>query len=270
MTTVLFDLQGQVQNWPSSDRAWQFGDGVFRTVYAEDGQVRDLVGQVAHLLHDAQLLELQPLPSVAQLCETSQKVIGKLGKYRLKWVISGGDSAGGYLRAGAARTMLALAPLPDEYAPPNAIDAWVCCTRLQQGGSWASAKHLNRLEQVMARRERDPHQFAEGVLCDVSGRLGSGISSNFFWVDSAQQLFTHPLDGAGVHGRTRNRILALADRQTAPVVQKAVDFATFSAQAVEAFVCNSLWGCVSVKSLETWSSAQNTQCAHYRQALGFH
>ncbi len=269
MTMLLFDLDGNLQNWPATDRAWQFGDGVFRTLYAEDGHVRDLVGQVAHLLHDAQLLHLQPLPAVGQLSEVTTKVVGEQGKFRLKWIISSGDSAGGYLRSGPARTMLALSPLPDDYRPPQQINAWRCETVLQPAGPWSAAKHLNRLDQVMARREQDPHVFPEGVMCDSQGHIASGISSNLFWVDRDQRLHTHPLDEQGVHGRTRARIIALAEKQGQPVALSLWKPEQFIDQAEEAFFCNSIWGCVPLQQFVGWSSRQTAICTSYNAGLGF-
>lgn len=270
MSMLLFDLDGNSQNWPSTDRGWQFGDGVFRTLYAEDGHVRDLVGQVAHLVHDAQLLGLEPLPAVDVLSEATLKVIGSAGKYRLKWVVTAGDSAGGYLRAGPARTLLALSPLPADYRPPASISSWLCQTTLRGGGgAWNAAKHLNRLEQVMARKERDPHKFAEGVICDAHGDVASGISSNLFWVDREQQLHTHSLEEVGVQGRTRSRILALADEKGVPVLFSRWQPDYFKQHAVEAFFCNSLWGCVPLTLLDDWKPKQAIVCARHNQELGF-
>ncbi len=270
MSMLLFDLEGNPQNWPATDRGWQFGDGVFRTLYAENGHVRDLVGQVAHLIHDAKLLGLRPLPAVDVLSEATVNAIGSTGKYRLKWVVTAGDSAGGYLRAGPARTMLALAPLPDDYQPPASISSWVCQTTLRGGGgAWNAAKHLNRLEQVMARGERDPHDFAEGVICDVQGNVATGISSNLFWVDREQKLHTHPLDDGGVQGRTRSRILALVEEQGDPVRFSRWQPEYFKQHAVEAFFCNSLWGCVPLAKLDDWEPEQAVVCADYNRGLGF-
>lgn len=270
MSLQLFDVEGQAQNWPTTDRAWQFGDGVFRTLYAEDGHVRDLVGQVTHLLHDARLLELEPLPAVDTLSQTTQQVIGERGKFRLKWVVSAGDSAGGYLRAGPARAMLAMSALPGDYCPPAQVASWCCQTALRTGdGAWSTSKHLNRLEQVLARREQDPHTYAEGVMCDSEGALATGISSNLFWVDAEQQLHTHPLQGMGVHGRTRARILALAETRGTVVQMSRWSLAQFVDQAVEAFFCNSLWGCVPMASLSHWAPAQATVATQLNTELGF-
>ncbi len=270
MSLQLFDIEGCQQDWPPTDRAWQFGDGVFRTLYAEAGHVRDLVGQVTHLLHDARLLGLEPLPAVDTLSETTLRVIGRQGKFRLKWVISAGDSAGGYLRAGPARAMLAVSALPEDYHAPSQAPAWICKTALRTGGgAWAAAKHLNRLEQVLARQEQDPHAYVEGVMSDTDGYVASGISSNLFWLDAAQQLHTHPLQGVGVQGRTRARILALAEAQGKPVRLSRWSLQQFKENAVEALFCNSLWGCVPVASVDTWEPRQQTVAGSFNAELGF-
>ena len=71
MSLILHDLDGQLRAWPATDRAWQFGDGVFRTGRVEQGQVDDLAGQLTHLLGDARKLALSPLPAPEALAQAA-------------------------------------------------------------------------------------------------------------------------------------------------------------------------------------------------------
>lgn len=267
MSMIVVDLNGRPQAWPPLDRAWQFGDGVFRTVCIRDGHVRDLVGQVAHLLHDAHLLKLDPLPEVEALCHASTALAAGHARGRLKWIISGGDSAGGYARSGPPRTMLALSSLPDDYRSPDTFAAWRCETPLRPGCGWAGAKHLNRLDNVMARTERDPKTWPEGIMCDGAGCPASGISSNLFGLRHDGQLVTHPLAQGGVHGRTRARILALAEQQGQAVQLAALSWAQWNDEVTAAFVCNSLWGCVPLRAIDEWTGAECPQAVEFNVAL---
>ncbi|MGK9527254.1 aminotransferase class IV, partial [Salmonella enterica subsp. enterica] len=46
----------------------------------------------------------------------------------------------------------------------------------------AGLKHLNRLEQVIARAEWQDTEHAEGLMLDMSGRVIEGVFSNLFLV----------------------------------------------------------------------------------------
>lgn len=264
MSMTLYDLSGQPTHWAPTDRGWQFGDGVFRTVRVVNGVVHDMVGQVAHLLHDAHLLGLEPLPAVDELCDATTRVARGLKQARMKWVITAGDSAGGYMRSGPATAVLAVSPLPETFEPPEQLHLWLCHTPVRPGGGWSGAKHLNRLENVMARCERDPHERPEGLMCDYQGHVASGIMTNVFWVESDGTLCTHPLNAGGVHGRTRSRILAL----DTPVrlVQRA--WSDWKQEAISAFVCNSVWGCVDVASVDDWVPAGSGRSEELNKELG--
>ena len=173
------------------------------------------------------------MPAPEALAQASQRIAQGHKHARIKWVISAGDSFGGYARAGEPRTLIALSPLNASWRPPQHVHAWICHTRLQAAGDWAGAKHLNRLENVMARRERAPSDCVEGLMCDAHGQLACGVSSNLFWRDRQGRLCTHPLDDCGVRGRTRARILAAAEAQGEAVRFVAERVADVLAEACE-------------------------------------
>ena len=267
MSLILHDLDGQLRAWPATDRAWQFGDGVFRTGRVEQGQVDDLAGQLTHLLGDARKLALSPLPAPEALAQASQRIAQGHKHARIKWVISAGDSFGGYARAGEPRTLIALSPLNASWRPPQHVPAWICHTRLQAAGDWAGAKHLNRLENVMARRERAPSDCVEGLMCDAHGQLACGVSSNLFWRDRQGRLCTHPLDDCGVRGRTRARILAAAEAQGEAVRFVAERVADVLAEACELVAVNSLWGALSIDAVDDWRAQGRQTEAWMRELL---
>ncbi|WP_052688200.1 aminotransferase class IV [Xanthomonas sp. MUS 060] len=57
----------------------------------------------------------------------------------------------------------------------------MCQTRLSQDPQLAGIKHLNRLPQVLARREWEL-EYQDGLLMDTAGRLVEGCTSNLFLV----------------------------------------------------------------------------------------
>ena len=112
----------------------------------------------------------------------------------------------------------------------------------------AGLKHLNRLEQVMARREWDDPQIAEGLMLDDQNHVISGTMSNLFIVRDGK-VMTPPLKQCGVEGVMRGLILDLAKESTIPYEETIVTIHDVR-QADEIFVTNALIGLWPVKRLE--------------------
>jgi 4-amino-4-deoxychorismate lyase len=96
--------------------------------------------------------------------------------------------------------------------PPTApsgragVTARICITRLAPQGALAGIKHLNRLEQVLARREWSDPSIAEGLMLDVDGNLVCGVQTNVFIV-SRGRIRTPLLARCGVAGVMRRYVL---------------------------------------------------------------
>jgi 4-amino-4-deoxychorismate lyase len=100
-------------------------------------------------------------------------------------------------------------------------------------------KHLNRLEQVLARAEwRDEYQ--EGLLLDTGGLVVEGTMSNVFAVRE-ETLHTPALNVAGVAGIMRERILEQAAGAGLAVTIGDLRLHDI-ARAQALFFCNSLIG----------------------------
>ncbi len=110
----------------------------------------------------------------------------QLGDGVAKLILTRGDSQRGYAPvAGAApRRILQGSPLPGypvEHAEQG-VRLFLCQTRLGEQPLLAGLKHLNRLEQVLARAEWQNSDHAEGLMRDGQGRLIEGVYSNLFLV----------------------------------------------------------------------------------------
>jgi 4-amino-4-deoxychorismate lyase len=75
----------------------------------------------------------------------------------------------------------------------------------------AGIKHLNRLENVLARREWTNSEIAEGLMLDMDGNAIEGTMSNLF-LFQGKTLHTPNLGRCGVAGVQRERIMDLAGR----------------------------------------------------------
>jgi 4-amino-4-deoxychorismate lyase len=101
------------------------------------------------------------------------------------------------------------APYPDWYV--HGIRVRFCDTRLAIQPALAGLKHLNRLEQVLARAEWSDIDIAEGLMLDIEGRVVCATAANLFAVIDGQ-LLTPSLDRCGVAGVARAELLAREPR----------------------------------------------------------
>lgn len=236
-------VDGQVGNCvPLSDRALQYGDGVFRTLLVWDGVVQRLASQLDKLLADAQQIGLKPPPR-ARLEQELSTIAGRRQRAVIKLVLSAGDSARGYLRGDTpCRRMLSASPLPPWPAAywSDGIRIASLAYRLSEQPALAGVKHLNRLDQVLARAQL-PEGCSEGLLGDQRGLLSSGIMSNVFWWQDGGW-HTPPLDRAGVAGSTRADIIRCLDSLDMPVRITQQSLEHCQAQCTALFVCNSVVG----------------------------
>lgn len=123
-----------------------------------------------------------------------------------------------------------------------------CKTRLGRNPLLAGMKHLNRLEQVLARGEwLSTNVYQEGLVCDTEGNMVEGVMSNlFFVVDDVMQ--TPLLANCGVAGVLRRWLLENF-QQWQMAVQEVEKPPCHLQRASEVFICNSVYGVWPVASL---------------------
>lgn len=236
---------------PLDDRGLAYGDGVFRTARVKNGRILAWAWQYRKLAEDARALGLA-CPA-REIWEADVKeLFGAEDEGVVKFLLTRGSGGRGYAPppSGPGRRIVSRHPLP-EYP-----SAWVeegvvvrlCTLRLAAQPRLAGIKHLNRLENVLARGEWSDPGIAEGLLCDQEGKLVSGTMSNLF-LRCGERLLTPRLDACGVAGVTRARVLALAEDLGIEVEQGEVTLATLE-RADEVFLTNSVIGLWPVRALE--------------------
>src|SRR5690606_17911252 len=110
----------------------------------------------------------------------------QMGEGVMRLIVTRADGQRGYAPAPDAqpRRILQSSLLP-AYPEKNAehgIRLFPCQTRLAEQPLLAGLKHLNRLEQVIARGEWQDAEHAEGLMRDTSGRIIEAVYSNLFLV----------------------------------------------------------------------------------------
>ncbi|MDP0587874.1 MAG: aminodeoxychorismate lyase [Candidatus Endonucleobacter bathymodioli] len=162
----------------------------------------------------------------------------------LKVMLTRGSGGRGYNPSGCINPcrILSLHPLPSypSWLPNKGIVARLCNLRLGYS-CLAGVKHLNRLEQVLARNEWSDPQCYEGLLMDYEGFVIEGTMTNLFLVDHDGLLLTPKLDNSGVAGVCRQYILEQAGAWGLSVQERRISLTEFTA-AKEVFVCNSVNG----------------------------
>ena len=193
------------------DRGLAYGDGVFRTLRIEGGKPRWWQDHFSKLEADCRTLGMTcPGLDVWEL-DLSRLVLPVSGILRL--TVTRGEGPRGYAPPAAATPTRIVAIW--KWMPPDTSGAGlqvrVCGLRLGHQPALAGVKHLNRLENVLARGEWQDPAIREGILLDQGGLVVSGVTSNLFlWQHG--RLRTPRLDRCGVAGVARGRLMDLAVR----------------------------------------------------------
>ncbi len=250
------------------DRGLAYGDGVFRTFQARGGKALLWQRHYAKLAADCAALSMAcPASEVLErdLAETTAREPDCV----VKIIVTRGCGQRGYALPGTVSPtrIVSTSPLPD-YPPDNCtygVRVHQCSLRLSFQPRLAGIKHLNRLENVLARSEWSDAAIAEGLLCDAEENVVGGTMTNLFLVKHGT-LLTPDLTRCGVAGVTRALVIELARGNGIPVRIAAVSIDDLHG-ADEIFLVNSVIGIWPVAALarKTWDAGQLT--AHIRQWL---
>ena len=233
----------------AASRGLHYGDGVFRTVLRFNGRFVDWRLQLQKLEHDARALGLDT-PGTTMLQQEAETLCADDDACVLKIMLLRAAAGRGYAPTGSASDRLLLRyPWPDYPAAHwrEGITAFRSPVRLGRQPLLAGIKHLNRLEQVLASRDW-PAGMAEAILCDERGNAICGTRSNLFWVEQGV-LHTPALDGCGVAGMMRDKLLAAAAALDLTVRVETRPWSKLL-DADEAFISNSLIGIWPLRGLE--------------------
>ncbi len=247
MTERIVLVDGQaVDRVDVTDRGFQFGDGVFETLRVRAGRPRFVGRHLTRCASGCARLGI-PLPDRAILLEDIGMLSRRITDGVVKLLVTRGSSERGY---GA----------PEMAVPRRVALAWptsnpvtanyrvrLCETRLASQPLLAGIKHLNRLEQVLARGEWNDADIHEGLLMDYHGNLIEGTMSNLFLVRGGGML-TPDLANCGVAGVLRSVVMDAAAELGIEVVRARVGLDDLHA-ADEVFMCNALTG---VRPVTEW------------------
>ncbi len=256
-----------------NDRALQYGDGVFETIRISNGGIPMWEYHLERLKNAQRVLGL-PLESffsewdnfVAQNLSSIENACAKL-------VISRGEGPRGYKIPNQTRLnwWLKITDLPT----PSSNEGFrvaLCRHALSRQPTLAGIKHLNRLDQVMARSEWGAEEaFDEGIMFNLDGDVVEGTMSNVFWLKDGC-IYTPDLSQEGIDGCVRRWVIK-QQGQTSPVVIEKGAKLDQLLRADGVFLTNSLMGIQKVLMIDGQNVAQNpvinTLAADFEQQFVF-
>jgi 4-amino-4-deoxychorismate lyase len=193
-----------------TDRAFSYGDGLFTTAKIEHGQVQMLPAHLERLLKGCERLCITP-PNIEVLAQQITQVALTFPLAVLKVVITAGQGGRGYSRQDSTNNnvIVCVHEFPKHYSQLNSYGIVLGDSQFKLGLNpmLAGLKHLNRLEQVMIRKELDQRTEDDLLVCDINNHIVETSSANVFWL-KGEQVYTPKITSAGVAGLMRDAVIA--------------------------------------------------------------
>ena len=233
---------------PADDRGLAYGDGLFETVLVFSGQPVWWPEHLDRLRRGAVRLGIEPPADALWDADAAKLMNANSGRSPcvLKLILTRGSGSRGYAPSPTSlpRRIVQLRPAPviDAGWRRDGVRLRWCDLRLSLQTRLAGIKHLNRLEQVLARAEWSDADIAEGVLLDVEENVVCATAANIFVVRD-RHLVTPAVERCGVAGVCRMHLLNVMGASVRSVS------VTDLLSAEELFVCSSVRGILPVAAL---------------------
>jgi len=248
------------------DRGFQYGDGLFETIAFKNNQLQLWDAHLARLQEGCERLALSPVNETQWLADIKKLQLSDDAVIKLS--ISRGMSGRGYAYndENTVTRVTASYPMP-EYPLSNwqGIKAIFCKTPPSINHVLAGIKHLNRLDNVLARNEWHDNDIDEGFMIDNQGHVVEGTMSNVFCV-LGDELYTPLLEQCGVAGVMRQQVFELAQVLNIPV--NIVDISKQNFLQMDGlFITNSIIGIWPVKEIDNIKFQHNELITRLQEEL---
>jgi len=223
------------------DRGLAYGDGLFETILVHRGQAVWWSAHLERLARGCGVLGIA-MPDPGFLRIEADAIAAGCARGVLKLIVTRGASARGYATAHGVPPTLVLTLSDPPHPAPAGLNVRWCDTPLAIQPRLAGIKHLNRLEQVLARAEWSGADVHEGLQCDTRGRVVAATAANLFVLRDGRWR-TPPVADCGIAGTCRAWWLGHVGAVVESLDRNAVE----SAQAV--VLCNAVRGILPVAAL---------------------
>lgn len=239
---AIFSGEEAVEGLACDDRGLAYGDGLFETMRIDRGGLPWWPRHRARLAEAARRLAIA-MPAGSWLDARVAELIDGVDEGVLKLVLTRGAGARGYLPPASLPPTLVLSVHPLPAASGRGLDVAWSPVRLAEQPLLAGIKHLNRLEQVLARQEAAARGVDEALMLDAAGRPVCATSANVV-VRVDGRWLTPPVDRCGVAGVCRGWLLEQGLVDEAQLLPAQVEAAT------AVFLCNAVRGILPVARLD--------------------
>ena len=233
------------------DRGFQYGDGLFETIHIIKGKHQYWKQHIERLIDGCRRLQIST-PDLSVLQQEAESLCGEVAEGVLKIIITRGLGERGYSAGESDNSTRVLAIYSAPHYPEErwleGVVLTVCKTRLGTNPALAGIKHLNRLEQVLARSEWNSADIHEGIMLDVNDNVIEGTMSNVFCIKHGE-LYTPELSLCGVKGIMREQVIRVAKESGITVHETQISLEDLH-QSEECFLTNSLFGIWPVRKLK--------------------
>jgi len=239
------------------DRAIHYGDGLFETILCHADKLYYWPQHFSRLQASAERLKI-PCPAEQLLLDEISRLLADNrtetdSAYAIKIILSRGAGERGYQfpEKTTVNRLLMLSPLATDHSSLLSKKLlsgklFLCEQQVSINENLAGMKHLNRLENVLARNEWQG-DYIDGLMLNTNKHVIEGSMSNLFAIKD-RQLYTPDLTLSGVEGVMRDVIMRLADINNIDVMVKDLTVEMlFDMDAL--FISNSLIGMKSVTDL---------------------
>jgi len=239
-------INGEHGNVISSfDRGLLYGDGVFETLAIKNSKAVFWNDHLERLQHGCEVLGLPTQDEKLLEAEVQRLLMTDpiSSECVIKIIITRGVGNRGYKpdRDPVCTRIVQKFPWPEHSAKysEQGINVTQCAFRLSIQSKLAQIKHLNRLEQVLARSEWD-EEFQEGLVCDTNENIIEATSNNVFF-QLNDVLVTPDLTNCGVAGVMRKKIIEFCQANNLSIQIR--DFKLAELDDIQAMLlCNSVNG----------------------------
>lgn len=245
-------VNGQAGNSvPVDDRGLRYGDGCFETMAVKRGRIPLWERHFRRLSESCERLKIRLGIDERGLESELQELIGDVDVAVLRLTVTRGSDRSGYrfddqLVANRIASLMPPRTYPASYRT-RGVSVRLCDTTISRNPKLAGIKHLNRLEQVLARDEwRD--EYVEGLLCDDRGYVVEGTITNLFCIEQ-DKVITPQLDESGVAGVMRSEVIDRLRRLGVECNETRIDRERLLA-ADACFLTNALIGVWPVASID--------------------
>jgi 4-amino-4-deoxychorismate lyase len=240
-------VNGQPQDSVSAlDRGLSYGDGLFETIRLVGARAPLWSRHMQRLLTGCERLRIAA-PDSQQLWQEALQASKDLPDAVLRITLTRGVGERGYVPPATSKVTRIVAAFPPPVVPSSfyreGIRLHLCITTLADQPLLAGIKHLNRLEQVLARAEWSDPQRVEGLVCDQHGHVISATAANLFAVIDGVTV-TPSVDRCGVAGVARAAMLDML-----PACQVRDLPLDECLRASELFLCSSVRGILPVQAV---------------------